>query len=96
MWAKAEDVRTAKLIVNHRQAPWTTYGFKEITIQKDWQEFWTPVDITADDNIVGIYVELRDSIKGNVWFDAIRFYEGDYEPDAEIGQEPKRLMREKS
>ena len=87
MWAKAEDVREAKMIVNHRQAPWTSYGAKNITIQQEWQEFWTPVNMTADDNLVGIYVELRDSIEGKVWFDNFRFYEGDYEPDEELGQE---------
>jgi len=69
------------------------YGHKAITIQKDWQEFWTPVKMTADDNKVGIYVEMRDNIKGDVWFDAIRLYEGDYEPDPEIGQEPKAVNR---
>ncbi|MDP7280839.1 MAG: carbohydrate binding domain-containing protein [Candidatus Poribacteria bacterium] len=93
IWAKAEAERPAKLSVNHRQAPWTMYGHKAITIQKDWQEFWTPVKMTADDNKVGIYVEMRDNIKGDVWFDAIRLYEGDYEPDPEIGQEPKAVNR---
>ena len=39
--------------------------------------------MAADDNKVGIYVEMRDSIKGDVWFDVIRLYEGDYEPDPE-------------
>lgn len=86
MWAKAEDVRPAKMIANHRQAPWTSYGSKNITIQKEWEEFWTTVEMTADDNLVGIYVELRDSIKGDVWFDNFRLYEGDYEPDEELGK----------
>jgi len=93
IWAKAEAERPAKLIANYRQPPCTVYSNKAITIQKDWQEFWTPVKMTADDNKVGIYVEMRNSIKGDVWFDAIRLYEGDYEPDPEIGQEPKAVNR---
>ena len=37
---------------------------------------------------------MRESIKGDVWFDAIRLYEGDYEPDPEeTGQEPKAVNR---
>ena len=49
--------------------------------------------MAADDNKVGIYVEMRDSIKGDGWFDAIRLYEGDYEPDPETDQEPKAVNR---
>lgn len=33
--------------------------------------------MTADDNNVGIYVELRDT-EGLVWFDHFRLYEGEY------------------
>ncbi len=76
-WAKADPPRPAKMICNHRAAPWTTYGAANISILEDWQEFWTTVKMTADDNKVGIYVELRDT-KGQTWFDNFRFYEGEY------------------
>ena len=33
--------------------------------------------MTADDSLVGIYVELHDT-EGLTWFDHFRFYEGDY------------------
>ncbi|HIE27852.1 TPA: hypothetical protein EYP66_11250 [Candidatus Poribacteria bacterium] len=85
-WAKAEDARPAKMICNHRAAPWTAYGSKNIMIFEDWEEFYTDVKMTADDNIVGIYVELRDTLKGKVWFDNFRLFEGDYVPDEELGQ----------
>jgi len=75
VWAKSENVRTAKLIVNHRQPPWEDYGGKWVTITKDWQEFFASVEITENDDIVGIYIELKDDINGKVWFDAVRFYE---------------------
>jgi len=91
MWVKAEDVRPAKMIANHRAAPWTAYGSKDITIQQEWTEFWTTVTMPIADNLVGIYVELKDSIKGNIWFDDFRMYEGDYEPDPELGQKPKAV-----
>ena len=94
-WAKVEegDRREAKMIVNHRADPWTSYGSKNITITEEWTEFWTPVVMTADDSLVGIYVELRDS-PGLIWFDRFRLYEGEYiEEDIEgmekIAVEPR-------
>jgi len=85
LWAMSQPaVRNAKLICNHREAPWTVYGFKDILIETTWKEYWTPVTLPVDDAKVGIYVELRDT-KGKVWFDAVRFYEGDYVPDKSLG-----------
>jgi hypothetical protein len=74
------------MIANHRADPWTSYGSKNFMIGEDWQEFYTDVKMTADDNIVGIYVELRDNLKGKVWFDNFRLFEGDYVPDPELGK----------
>lgn len=91
MWAKAEDVRQARMVCNHRADPWTSYGSQDITIQKEWEEFWIPVTIAVNDNVVGIYVELRDGLEGKTWFDNFRFYEGDYVPDEEIGQQEKAV-----
>jgi hypothetical protein len=81
-WAKVEkdDVREANMIVNHRADPWTTYGSASIRITEEWTEFHTSANISADDSMVGIYVELRDTV-GLVWFDHFRFYEGDYEEE---------------
>jgi hypothetical protein len=81
-WAKVgkDDLREANMIVNHREDPWTTYGSASIRITEEWIEFHTSADISADDDMVGIYVELRDTV-GKVWFDHFRFYEGDYEEE---------------
>ncbi len=78
-WAKTEQdgVAPAKIVVNHRADPWTSYGSKSITIIDEWTEFWAPINMTADDNLVGIYVELKDA-PSFVWFDHFRFYEGEY------------------
>lgn len=85
IWAMSQPaVRNARLICNHREPPWTVYGFKEVLIETTWKEFWVPVQIPADDANGGIYVELRDT-KGKVWFDAARFHEGDYVPDKSLG-----------
>jgi len=97
-WAKVEeaDVRPARMAVNHRADPWTTYGSKNFTITEEWTEFWTPVNMTADDNNVGIYVELTDST-GLTWLDRFRLYEGEYvEEDLEgiekIAVEPRSKL----
>ncbi len=81
-WAKVgkDDLREGNMIVNHREDPWTTYGSASIRITEEWTEFHTPANISADDDMVGIYVELQDTV-GKVWFDHFRFYEGDYEEE---------------
>jgi len=84
-WAKADPARPAVMICNHRAPPWTSYGSKNIFITEDWQEFWITFIMPVDDNIGGIYVELRDNTKGKVWFDDFRLFEGDYVEDPEIG-----------
>jgi len=90
-WAKVEkdEVRPAVMIANHRADPWTSYGSKNITITEEWTEFWTPVNIPENDNIVGIYVELRDTV-GKTWFDHFRFYEGAY-VEEEFGEKTKQV-----
>jgi hypothetical protein len=79
MWAKVTDdeIRPAKMIVNHRADPWTSYLFKEITIKWEWIEFWATFTMPADDNIVGVYIEMIDNA-GQIWFDHFRLYEGNY------------------
>jgi hypothetical protein len=66
--------------------PWTTYGFKDIFLQDaDWEEFHAMADIDAFDDIVGIYLELKDT-EGVVWIDRVRFYEGEYVPEEGFGE----------
>ena len=91
-WAKVEEgeIRPAKMIVNHRADPWTSYAFKEITITDEWTEFWVTANMTADDPMVGIYVELRDT-EGLTWFDRFRFYEGEYIEEELEGMEGKAV-----
>lgn len=90
-WAKTEkdSIRPAKMIVNHRAAPWTSYFFKEITITDEWKEFWGTFTMPADDNIAGVYIELRDTV-GRTWFDHFRLYEGDYFEE-DFGQKEKAV-----
>ena len=86
LWLQSAKVRPAKLLVNHRADPWTTYGRKEIMIQDgDWEEHWGIADVNACDDIIGIYMELRDT-KGTVWIDRGRFYEGEYLPEDGFGE----------
>ena len=86
LWLKSDKVRPAKLIVNHRADPWTTYGLKQILIQDgDWEEHWVAADVDAFDNLIGIYMELRDT-KGMVWVDRVRFYAGEYVPEDGFGE----------
>lgn len=95
LWAKGSAVRAAKMIANHRADPWTAYGVKDFLIEEDWKEFWTPVVMPVDDNIVGIYLELRD-VKGKVWVDNVRFYEGDYVAEKELKAKQPEAVDAKS
>ncbi|MGQ9609292.1 MAG: carbohydrate binding domain-containing protein [bacterium] len=90
-WAKTEkdSIRPARMIVNHRADPWTSYLFKEITITEEWKEFWGTFVMPADDNIAGVYIELRDTV-GRTWFDHFRLYEGDYFEE-DFGQKEKAV-----
>ena len=78
--AKTEQGRTrwARMVVNHREVPWTRYGERNFTITDKWTDFWTPVNAFVDDSLVGIYATLIDDREGSVWFDYFRLYEGDY------------------
>jgi hypothetical protein len=89
-WAKTEKdtVVEGRMIMNHRADPWTSYGSANIKITDEWQEFWTSANITVDDPIAGIYIELRDTAKVPIWFDHFRLYEGEYFEEEEEG-EPK-------
>ncbi|MFC1713739.1 carbohydrate binding domain-containing protein [Candidatus Poribacteria bacterium] len=89
-WAKAEKdaIVDGMMIMNHRADPWTSYGSANIKITDEWQEFHAPINVTVDDFIAGIYIELRDSSEVQVWFDHFRLYEGDYfEEDMEGEQQ---------
>lgn len=81
-WAKVKEgeAREARMVCNHRADPWTTYGSANINITDEWKEFHTAVNITVDDELVGIYVKLQDT-EGLTWLDRFRFYEGDYEEE---------------
>ena len=84
VWAKTESgkTRAASLRSNERADPWTTYASKDIEITDQWTEFWTPVEITADSENLGIYVQLQDTPNpARVWFDNFRLYLGDYVPE---------------
>ncbi len=86
LWLNSDKVRPATLRVNHRADPWTTYGFADIMIMPDeWQEHHAEAEIDVDDNIVGVYIELRDT-KGMVWIDRVRFYEGEYAVEEGVGE----------
>ena len=90
-WAKndGERFRQAEMFACHRAAPWTTYGKRGLLISGEWTEFWTPVHLSRDDDLVGIAVELKDGMKGRVWFDHFRLYEGDYiDENPRIAVEP--------
>jgi hypothetical protein len=78
-WAKVSkgETRLANMTSNIREAPWTGFGSKAITITDSWTEFSVPVAMTADSEKVGVYVELKDTA-GKTWFDRFRFYVGDY------------------
>jgi hypothetical protein len=91
MWAKVikDDVRSARLVCNHRADPWTGYTSKNIVITEEWTEFWSTFTMPDTDALAGIYVEMVD-VPGQVWFDHFRLYEGDYIKE-ELGGKPKAV-----
>lgn len=86
-WAKTEEggLVEGRMIMNHRAAPWTSYGSANVKITDEWQEFHVAANIPADDPIAGIYIELKDSAEVMVWFDHFRLYEGEYFEEEEGG-----------
>jgi hypothetical protein len=95
LWLNSDKVRPATLLVNHRADPWTTYGREEIMIMPDeWQEHFVQADVDVDDNLIGIYIELRDT-KGMVWIDRVRFFEGEYVVEEGVGEPQAVRARDK-
>ncbi len=92
-WAKAEKdtIIDGRMIMNHRADPWTSYGSANIKITDEWQEFHAPINVTVDDFIAGIYIELRDSSEVQVWFDHFRLYEGDYFEEEMEGEQQQAV-----
>jgi hypothetical protein len=95
LWLNSDKVRPATLIVNHRADPWTTYGRQEIMIMPDeWVEHFVEAEVDADDNLIGIYIELKDT-KGMVWIDRVRFYDGEYAVEEGVGEPQAVRARDK-
>jgi hypothetical protein len=59
--------------------PWTGYGEKMVTVTQDWQEYWTEWQTAIDVVPASLTLHVQDSAI-NFWMDAVRWYEGKFEP----------------
>lgn len=74
LWARAVPSRQARVVVNHRQPPWTTYGVSNLALTEEWQRFVLTFSPPTDDQRAGFYVELNGE-PGKVWLDAFDLQE---------------------
>ena len=76
---KAEEERTAIIMVQLNGAPWTRFLEETITIGTEWQEIWATFTSTENGE-VSIQPTRNTGSDVNYWVDGVRFFEGEYEP----------------
>jgi len=84
-WAKAELPRPVDFYMELKEAPWTSYGRKSIDLTEEWVEYWS--EWTQGPDVPAAWLRIAvGQIGTNFWVDNVRFYEGDYEPDPDVGR----------
>jgi hypothetical protein len=73
----------------HQGVPWDVYAAQEISLSKEWKEFFITFKMLVDDvnSRAGV---IMGTEKVDVWVDHIRLYEGEYVSDIE-GAEPQAV-----
>lgn len=90
LWAKSEKSRTVVMRILHQGDPWNEYARQTINLSEEWQEFFITFKMTVDDVISRAGI-VMGGVKGDVWLDHIRLYEGDFVSDIE-GAEPQAIQ----
>ncbi|GIX06718.1 MAG: hypothetical protein KatS3mg115_1121 [Candidatus Poribacteria bacterium] len=71
--------------------PWTGYGEKQVDVTDEYQEFWTTWQTPAD--VVPASLTLHVAFNAaTLWMDEVRWYEGEYIPYEEWGQEQPQAV----
>lgn len=84
-WAKGELVRPVDFYMELKADPWTSYGRQSINLTEEWAEYWS--EWTQPENVPDAWLRIAvGQISTNFWVDNVRFYEGEYEPDPELGR----------
>ncbi len=84
-WAKAELPRPVDFYMELKQAPWDGFGRKSIDLTEEWTEYWS--QWVQGPNVPDAWLRIAvGQISTNFWVDNVRFYEGAYEPDEELGR----------
>ena len=84
-WAKAELPRPVDFYMELKEAPWTSYGRKTMNLTEEWAEYWS--EWTQGPAIPSVWLRFAmGQIATDFWVDNVRFYEGEYEPDEELGR----------
>ena len=82
-WAKAEEPRPVVCYVEQAADPWDEYGRESVEVNGEWQEYWTTFIATLS-GAVWPRIALGES-DVNIWVDNVRFYEGEYVEDEDMG-----------
>ena len=84
-WAKAELPRPVDFYMELQADPWTSYGRQSIDLTEEWVEYWS--EWTQPENVPLAWLRIAvGQVNTNFWEDNVRFYEGEYEPDPELGR----------
>lgn len=84
-WAKAELPRPVDFYMELKADPWTSYGRKTMNLTEEWTEYWS--EWTQAEDVPSAWFRLAvGQIATDFWVDNVRFYEGEYEPDEEMGR----------
>lgn len=88
LWAKAEE-KTRPFTVCIEGAPGGVGASfcKTSTMNDEWNEYWHTGTSTWTDAAWVHFTPNR--VKGSIWLDHFRVYEGQYIPEKDIGQKPK-------
>ena len=82
-WAKAEAARPVAYYVEQTADPWDEHGRKEIEINEEWGEYWTTFTATLSE---AVWPRIAlGQLDVNIWVDNVRFYEGEYVEEEDLG-----------
>jgi len=84
-WAKAEDFRPVAYYLEQAVDPWDEYGRKEAEVNEEWQEYWTTFNVSLSEAAWPRIALGQSDV--NIWVDNVRFYEGEYVEEEDLGRE---------
>ena len=82
-WAKAEETRPVVCYVEQAADPWDEYGRAVIDVGEEWQVYWITFTSTV---AIAVWPRIALGTSDvNIWVDNVRFFEGDYVEEEDLG-----------